>query len=289
MNSDSTLAFKKGQRAQQQALHGGDEPRGLLGRLRRWRALLREDVETIYRKDPAARTLAEVLTCYPGLHATWLHRIAHALWKRDHYTVARFVSHLSRFLTGIEIHPGATVGRRFFIDHGAGVVIGETAEIGDDVLMYQGAVLGGTSSERVKRHPTVGHNVVIGAHAIILGNVWIGNSAKVGSGSVVIESVPAGATVIGVPGRIVRINGRPPPLGYRGSPARPRDVLDHARLPDPVVETLRCLVDRVELLEGQMRDMRKASPVEWDKDLPVVCSWGVEGAEPGGDGSTQSG
>ncbi|HSJ56215.1 MAG TPA: serine O-acetyltransferase [Anaerolineae bacterium] len=274
MDSDSTLTFEKGRE--------GDEPRGLLGRLRHWRALLREDVETIYRKDPAARTFTEVITCYPGLHAAWMHRVAHGLWKRNHHTVARFLSHVSRFLTGIEIHPGATIGRRFFIDHGSGVVIGETAEVGDDVLMYQGAVLGGTSSERVKRHPTVGNGVVIGAHAIILGNVRVGNSAKVGSGSVVIDSVPAGATVIGVPGRIVRINGRP-------LPARPRDILDHARLPDPVVETLRCLVDRVELLEGQMRDVKKVSPVEWDQELPVACTWLVEGTEPGDDGSNPSG
>lgn len=259
----------------------GGESRGLLARLRRWRALLREDVETIYRKDPAARTFAEVITCYPGLHATWAHRVAHGLWKRKHYSLARFLSHLGRFLTSIEIHPGATIGRRFFIDHGSGVVIGETAEIGDDVLMYQGAVLGGTSSERVKRHPTVGDGVVIGAHAIVLGNVRVGNGAKVGSGSVVVESIPPGATVVGVPGRIVRLNGRP-------LPARPRDILDHASLPDPVVETLRCLVDRVETLEGQIRDMRKASPVEWDQPLPVVCTWMVEGTEPGDDGSSAS-
>jgi serine O-acetyltransferase len=256
----------------------GEEPRGLVGRLRRWRALLREDVETIYRKDPAARTFTEVMTCYPGLHATWLHRVAHALWNSHHRTVARLLSHLNRFITGIEIHPGATIGRRFFIDHGSGVVIGETTEIGDDVLMYQGAVLGGTSSERTKRHPTIGNGVVIGANAVILGNVRIGDSAKVGSGSVVVESVPAGATVVGVPGRIVRINGRP-------LPARPRDVLDHARLPDPVVETLRCLVDRVELLEGQMRDVKKSSPVEWGQDLPVACTWMVEGTERSDDGS----
>jgi len=231
-----------------------------------WRQLLREDIQTIYDKDPAARSMLEVLTCYPGLHASWLHRVAHGLWKRNHLTLARMLSHVGRFLTGIEIHPGARIGRRFFIDHGSGVVIGETAEVGDDVLMYQGAVLGGTSSEHTKRHPTVGNGVVIGAHAIILGNIYVGDGSKVGSGSVVVESVPAGSTVIGVPGRVVRINGR-------RLDGRPRDVLDHGRLPDPVVETLRCLVDRVELLEGQVRDLTRTTPVNWNEQVPLDCMW----------------
>jgi serine O-acetyltransferase len=240
------------------------------GRLRRWRDLLREDVQTIYSKDPAAQSLAEVLTCYPGLHANWLHRIAHGLWKRELVTLARLVSHISRFLTGIEIHPGARIGRRFFIDHGSGVVIGETSEIGDDVLMYQGAVLGGTSSERTKRHPTVGNGVVIGSNAVILGNITIGDGAKVGSGSAVVETVPAGATVVGVPGRIVRMNGR-------RLEQRPTDILDHAHLPDPVVETLKCLVDRVELLESQIRHLTKTTPVDWKEEVPVSCTWLGEG------------
>lgn len=235
------------------------------GRLGRWRALMREDVDTVFSKDPAARSRLEVVTSYPGLHASWLHRVAHGLWQRKHLTLARYISHVSRFLTGIEIHPGAQIGRRFFIDHGAGVVIGETAVVGDDVLMYQGAVLGGTSSERVKRHPTIGNNVVIGAHAIILGDITIGDEAKVGSGSVVIQSVPNGATVIGVPGRVTRINGR------RLEP-KPTDILDHSRMPDPVVETLRCLVDRIELLEHQVRDLTRSTPVDWDGKIPVECS-----------------
>ena len=167
------------------------------------------------------------------------------------------------------IRDRAQIGRRFFVDHGSGVVIGETAEVGDDVLMYQGAVLGGTSSERVKRHPTVGNDVVIGAHAIVLGNITVGDGAQVGSGSVVVQTVPAGATVVGVPGRVVRINGR------RLSQT-PRDLLDHASLPDPVVETLRCLVDRIELLEMQVRDLRQASPVDWDQDPAVQCRWIME-------------
>lgn len=240
----------------------GDSHQGKLG----WRDRLREDIQTIYDKDPAARSLFEVLTCYPGLHANWFHRIAHRLWTHNHFLLARLVSHASRFITGIEIHPGAQIGRRFFIDHGSGVVIGETTEIGDDVLMYQGAVLGGTSSEHTKRHPTIGNGVVIGANSVILGAITVGDRAKVGSGSVVVEPVPAEATVIGVPGRITRINGRR--LG-----TQPRDILDHGRLPDPVVETLRCLVDRVELLESQVRDLTKTTPVDWDEEIPVTCSW----------------
>jgi serine O-acetyltransferase len=241
-----------------------------MSRIRRWRALLREDVETIYRKDPAARTTLEVLTCYPGLHAAWLHRVAHGLWKRNHLFLARIVSHLNRFFTGVEIHPGAQIGRRFFIDHGSGVVIGETSEIGNDVLVYQGAVLGGTTSERTKRHPTVGDSVVIGSNAVILGNIQVGAGAKVGSGSVVVEPVPPGATVVGVPGRVVRINGRRPER-------QSQDILDHAHLPDPVVETLKCLVDRVELLEAQIREMTRTTVVNWNEDVPLTCELtGVE-------------
>jgi serine O-acetyltransferase len=252
------------------------------GRLRRWRDVLREDIQSIYSKDPAARSLVEVLTCYPGLHARWLHRIAHGLWKRNHLTLARVVSHVSRFLTGIEIHPGARIGHRLFIDHGAGVVIGETAEVGDDVLMYQGAVLGGTSSEHTKRHPTVGNGVVIGAHAVILGNITVGDEAKVGSGSVVIEPVPPGATVVGVPGRITRINGR-------RLRQQPEDVLDHARLPDPVVETLKCLVDRVELLEKQVRDLTRTTPVNWDEEVSLECTWLAEDRRDGSHECTEGG
>jgi serine O-acetyltransferase len=255
MVSDSSLqALDRNDSQQQDQQH--------IGRIRRWRQVFGEDIDTIFRKDPAARSLFEVLTCYPGLHALWMHRIAHGLWRRKHLTVARLVSHLSRFLTGIEIHPGAQIGHRFFIDHGAGVVIGETAEIGDDVLMYQGVVLGGTSSARVKRHPTIGNGVVIGSHAIILGDILVGNGAKVGSGSVVIESVPPGATVVGVPGRITRLNGR-------RAPQRPQDVLDHARLPDPVLETLKCLVERVEILEKQVREVSQTSPVSLEEPAPL--------------------
>ena len=260
-----------------------NEYHGPLGRLRRWRDLLREDIETIYRKDPAARSTWEVLTCYPGLHAVWLHRLAHGLWRRGHLFLARLLSHVSRFLTGVEIHPGAQIGRRFFIDHGSGVVIGETAEVGDDVLMYQGAVLGGTSAEHTKRHPSVDDGVVIGANAVLLGNITIGARSKVGSGSVVVESVPAGATVVGIPGRVVRVNGRRPER-------RAQDVLDHGYLPDPIVETLRCLVDRVELLETEVRHMNRTSPLDLEEPVPMDCQWLAVGAEEGKkDGSGKSG
>jgi serine O-acetyltransferase len=265
-------------RGDQEAQYGG-----LLGQLRLWRVRLREDVQVVYRKDPAARSTWEVLTCYPGLHATWLHRVAHSLWRRRHFLLARLVSHASRFLTGVEIHPGAQIGRRFFIDHGSGVVIGETAEIGDDVLMYQGAVLGGTSSEHNKRHPSVGDGAVIGANAIVLGDITVGPGAKVGSGSVVVESVPTGATVVGIPGRVVRLDGRSPTR-------RPRELLDHGDLPDPVVETLRCLVDRVELLEAQLRRMTRMSPLDLEEAVTVTCQWLSSPIVKGvGDGDGNSG
>ncbi len=205
----------------------------------------REDIRTVFAKDPAARSVAEVLFCYPGLRAMWNHRLAHWLWTHRLRLLGRIISHCGRFLTGIEIHPGARIGRRFFIDHGMGVVIGETSEIGDDVLMYQGVVLGGTSLERKKRHPTIGDNVVIGAGAILLGPITVGKGARIGAGSVVIEPVPDGATVVGVPGRVVREGG---------SLVSP---LQHANLPDPVVELIQNIMSqqeemkkRLDLLEG---------------------------------------
>jgi serine O-acetyltransferase len=249
-------------------LDAGDRPAQAdlrSGQVPSWRDRLREDVQTIHTKDPAARSLFEVLTCYPGLHAIWLHRLAHGLWRRHRLILARLVSHLNRFLTGIEIHPGARIGRRFFVDHGAGVVIGETAVIGDDVLMYTGVILGGTTSEHAKRHPTIGHGVVLGSHAILLGNITIGDEAKVGSGSVVVASVPPGATVVGVPGRVVRMNGQK--LAQRMP-----DVLDHGSLPDPVVETLRCLLERVEYLEGRVRDLAGTSARDWPIEVPIDCA-----------------
>ena len=204
---------------------------------------LREDVRTIFAKDPAARNWAEILLCYSGLHALWLHRLAHFLWRHKLPLLARLLSHINRWLTGIEIHPGARIGRRFFIDHGMGVVIGETVEIGDDVLLYQGVVLGGTTLEKRKRHPTIGNNVVIGAAAILLGPITVGDGAKVGANSVVVKSVPPGASVVGVPGRIVEDR------------RRPIVDLEHGRLPDPVSEAIRLIVEEQERLEERIRRM----------------------------------
>jgi len=199
---------------------------------------LREDIRTVFAKDPAARSRLDVVFCYPGLHALWFHRLAHFLWRHKLRFLARLLSHISRFLTGIEIHPAAKIGRRFFVDHGAGVVIGETAEVGDDVLMYQGAVLGGTSLKREKRHPTIGDNVVIGTGAVALGAITIGDGARIGSGSVVVKSVPPGATVVGIPGRIVE-DGH-----------SPLTTLEHGKLPDPMAEAIR-LVLREQESQGE--------------------------------------
>ncbi len=209
---------------------------------------VREDVRTVFEKDPAARSTLEVLTCYPGLHAIWLHRVAHWLWCRRLCFFARLLSHLARWLTGIEIHPGACIGRRVFIDHGMGVVIGETAEVGDDVLMYKGVVLGGVSLERAKRHPTIGRGVVIGTNAIILGPIEIGDSSKIGSGSVVVKPVPPCATVVGVPGRVVKIDGVSCP--------RVHD-LHHERIPDATSERLEHLTRRLEELEARLDELRE--------------------------------
>jgi len=168
-------------------------------------SLIKEEIAVVFERDPAARSRWEVVTCYPGFHAMLFHRLAHALWRRGLRWFARFTSHLSRWFTGIEIHPGATIGRRFFIDHGMGVVIGETAEIGDDCTLYHGVTLGGTSWDKGKRHPTLGKGVVVGAGAKILGPILIGDGAKIGSNAVVTKPVPAGATAIGIPARIARL------------------------------------------------------------------------------------
>lgn len=210
-------------------------------------ARIKEDIATVFAKDPAARTVWEVLFCYPGLHAIWLHRIAHALWVRRLHFIARLVSHVNRWLTGVEIHPGAKIGRRCFIDHGMGVVIGETAEIGDDVLLYQGVVLGGTSSEKVKRHPTVGNHVVIGAGAIVLGPIHIGDRARIGAGSVVVKSVPPGMTVVGVPGRFAEPERE----------AAPKPDLAHGDLPDPALKTLAEVLARQSQLEERLRELEQ--------------------------------
>nr|WP_292378890.1 serine O-acetyltransferase [Methanosarcina sp. UBA289] len=204
---------------------------------------IREDIRTVFKKDPAARSTLEVICCYPGLHAVWVHRISHWLWNRHFYFLARLLSHISRMLTGIEIHPGAKLGRRVFIDHGSGVVIGETAEVGDDVLIYMGVVLGGTALEKVKRHPTIENDVVIGSGASILGPITVGRGAKIGAGSVVIRPVPPGATVVGVPGRIAE----PQPSVSAGQ-------LDHDKLPDPALVIISQMLDRLSRLEEQFKE-----------------------------------
>jgi serine O-acetyltransferase len=208
---------------------------------------LKEDIETVFERDPAARSVIEVILCYPGLHAIWLHRIAHWLWNHNLKLLARLISHFSRWLTGIEIHPGAKIGRRFFIDHGMGVVIGETAEIGDDVTIYHQVTLGGTSTKKGKRHPTVGNNVVIGAGAKILGPVKIGDNCKIGANSVVIKDVPPNSTVVGIPGKVVKREG-----------IKPTKVdLEHGKLPDPVMESLRQMLDIIHDLELEVKLLRK--------------------------------
>jgi len=208
---------------------------------------IREQIDTIFREDPAAKSVIEIFFCYPGFHAILLHRLAHKLYTSGFPVLARVISQLSRSLTGIEIHPGAKIGRRFFIDHGMGVVIGETAEIGDDVLIYQGVTLGGTGKEKGKRHPTIGNHVVIGTGAKVLGNIRIGNHVKIGAGSVVIKSVPDNSTVVGVPGRIV---GQPPPP--------PEEELEHGKLPDPEMQAIEELTRRIEALEREVRQLRES-------------------------------
>jgi len=209
---------------------------------------LNEDIRTIKDRDPAAKNMAEVLLCYPGLHAIWLHRIAHALYQWGWFTTARLVSHFNRWFTGIEIHPGAKIGKRLFIDHGMGVVIGETSEIGDDCLIYKGVVLGGTTLEKKKRHPTLGNRVIIGSNSTVLGAITIGDGARIGSGSVVVKSVPPGATVVGVPGRIVESL----------TPEKEELDFEHGNLPDPLSDIMKMLLqlhnkleERVKRLENQ--------------------------------------
>ncbi len=204
---------------------------------------IREQIDTVFRRDPAARSVLEIVLCYPGFHAILLHRVAHGLYRRGWFTLARVLSQFSRTITGIEIHPGATIGRRCFIDHGMGVVIGETSEIGDDVLLYQGVTLGGTGKDTGKRHPTIGNGVVIGTGAKILGNIRIGDFVKVGAGSVVVRPVPDHSTVVGVPGRVV---------GDADSELNP---LEHGKLPDPEGQAIDDLSRRVAELEALVRSL----------------------------------
>jgi serine O-acetyltransferase len=220
--------------------------------IRRAGETLREDLAAARERDPAARNTAELVLLYPGLHAVWMHRAAHGLVQRGLHTPGRAVSQLARFLTGIEIHPGATIGRRLFIDHGMGVVVGETAEIGDDVTIYQGVTIGGTGKDSGKRHPTVGNGVIVGTGAAVLGPLTVGDGAKIGAGAIVVKDVPANATVVGNPGRPVTVNGQ---RVKEASPPGPD--LEHTRLPDPIAEALSCLVNRVNELEQDVRDLRE--------------------------------
>lgn len=209
---------------------------------------LRRDIQAVFDRDPAAKSVLEVLLCYPGLHAILMHRVAHTFYKKRLFFLARLVSHISRFLTGIEIHPGAKIGEGLFIDHGAGVVIGETAEIGDNVTIYQGVTLGGTGKEKGKRHPTIGNNVVISTGAKILGSFTIGDNSKIGAGSVVLGPVPPNSTVVGVPGRVVARAGQRLDVA---------DELRHDLLPDPVAEMFQCMIKNVAELEKRVQELEK--------------------------------
>ena len=212
-----------------------------------WWDTLRADVQAIWDKDPAANNWLEVLTCYPGLHAIELHRVAHELHRAGVPVLPRVLSNVNRFLTGIEIHPGATLGKGVFIDHGMGVVIGETAEVGNNVLIYQGVTLGGTSLEKKKRHPTIGDHVVIGSGAKVLGAFEVGNNSYIGSGSVVTKPVPPNATVVGIPGRITVLDGQHVPT----------QDLHHERIPDPVMNILSSMQDRLSHMEAEVDRLRQ--------------------------------
>jgi serine O-acetyltransferase len=220
---------------------------------------IREDIRCVFDRDPAARHALEILTCYPGVHAVLFYRLGNRLWHRDFKWLARFVSHVGRFLTGIEIHPGATIGRRFFIDHGMGVVIGETAEIGDDCTLYHGVTLGGTSWEKGKRHPTLGRGVVIGAGAKVLGPIMVGDNARIGSNAVVVRDVAPQTTVVGVPGKVVEA---PVTDKFRQREETARkigfDAYGQVRdMPDPVSQALDSLLDHAREVEREIAELKQ--------------------------------
>ncbi len=216
---------------------------------------LRDDIRTIFKRDPAARSVAEILFAYPGFHAVVMHRLSHMLWRRRMFFLGRFFSHVGRFLTGIEIHPGAQIGRAFFIDHGMGVVIGETAEVGDNVTLYHGVTLGGTTWEKGKRHPTIGSNVVIGAGAKVLGPVRIGANTRIGANSVVLNDIPPNSVVVGIPGKVVfRVEGER------------RIALDREFMPDPQGRAIASLLERVGRIEERL-DRIKGAQEEQGADV----------------------
>jgi serine O-acetyltransferase len=208
---------------------------------------IRDDIYSVFDRDPAARGVLEIIFCYPGLHAVWFYRVAHWFWTHELYFLGRFTSHLGRFFTGIEIHPGAQIGKKFFIDHGMGVVIGETAEIGDNVTLYHGVTLGGVTWDKVKRHPTVGDNVVIGAGSKVLGPFTVGKNARIGSNSVVVKAVPEDATVVGIPGRVV--------MQEKKVEEDERPDLEHGKLPDPQARAISCLFDQIRALEDRVAEL----------------------------------
>ncbi|MGG1678364.1 serine O-acetyltransferase [Neobacillus sp. NRS-1170] len=207
---------------------------------------MKEDIEVVFEQDPAARSYLEVVLTYSGLHAIWAHRVAHALFKRKLFFLARVVSQISRFFTGIEIHPGAKIGRRFFIDHGMGVVIGETCEIGDNVTVFQGVTLGGTGKEKGKRHPTIKDNALIATGAKVLGSITVGENSKIGAGSVVLKEVPPNSTVVGVPGRVVIQDGK-----------RINKDFNHCDLPDPVADRLRDMQYELDQLKDELEELKE--------------------------------
>ncbi|HZZ08207.1 MAG TPA: serine O-acetyltransferase EpsC [Candidatus Binataceae bacterium] len=233
-------------------------------------ARMREDIQAVFDRDPAARTVLEVVLAYPGLHAIWMYRVAHWLWEHRLYLLGRLLSELARWVTGIEIHPGASIGRRLFIDHGMGVVIGETTEIGDDVLIYQGVTLGGTSLKKEKRHPTIEDQVMISAGAAVIGPVRIGRGSRIGAGAVVVSSAPPYSTIVGIPGKAIE-----------GESTR-QDVvgLDHAHLPDPVARAMQSLVDKFNRLGVRIEELEERQDCLEDKLNPNVPDASTAAGDP---------
>jgi serine O-acetyltransferase len=241
---------------------------------------VKEDIQIVFERDPAAHSTLEILTCYPGFHALLIHRISHRFWIREWKLIGRFLSHIGRFLTGIEIHPGAVIGRRFFIDHGMGVVVGETAIIGDDCTLYHGVTLGGTSWEKGKRHPTLGNDIVVGAGAKILGPLTIGDNARVGSNSVVIKDVPTNATVVGIPARQIKKGSRKSPCDELVDSIAFDSYAASADLADPVIEANKRIVAYIQCMENQMNTIREAlqkTGVDIHEDeMPALGSLAIE-------------
>ena len=222
---------------------------------------IKDDIKCYFERDPAARNGLEIVLCYPGFHATCIHRVAHWFWNKKLYLIARLISHVGRFLTGIEIHPGAKIGKRFVIDHGMGIVIGETTEIGDDVTLYHGVTLGGTTWNKGKRHPTIKNNVVIGTGAKVLGNITIGENVRIGANSVVFRNVPDNSTVVGVPGKNVKTK------------ADVKGVLDHHRLPDPEGKAIKILLEKLIAVE---KDIREIAEIHKDTKEQILKEYDIE-------------